>query len=257
MRWDPGQYGRYADERGRPFVDLVGRIGCETPRRVVDVGCGPGNMTALLAQRWPNTTVEGFDGSAEMIAAAGSHAASNVSFRVQDAQSWSVPGDADVVVSNATLQRVKSHRDLLRRWAAELPAGGWVAFQVPSAFNSPAHTLLRELALSPPYVERAGAAVRTSDAVDEPRDYAALLLDAGLTVDVWETTYLHLLQGADPVLEWIRGTRLQPVLDTLPDDQAKEFEDEFADRLRSAYPVTPYGTLLPYRRVFAVGHKPS
>ncbi len=264
MRWDPVQYARYADERGRPFIDLLARIDCAAPRRVVDVGCGPGNLTALLTARWPAAAVEGLDSSPEMISqAAGVDA---VAFRVQDASSWQVPPDADVVISNATLQWVPGHQDLLREWAAELPAGGWLAFQVPGNFDAPSHTVMRSLTASPRWAPLVGDVLRHHGAVGSPSEYAQLLFDAGLSPDVWETTYLHVLSGPDPVLDWVRGTGLRPVLAALANRPAPDagdvrpaadvFEEEYAAELRAAYPPTPHGTLFGFRRIFAVGHKP-
>ena len=264
MRWDPAQYSRYADERGRAFLDLLARIDCAAPRRVVDVGCGPGNLTALLTQRWPSALVEGLDSSPEMIARASTVDA--VAFRVEDATAWTMPADADVVISNATLQWVPGHRDLLRGWAASLPAGGWLAFQVPGNFEAPSHTVMRALAESPRWAPLVGDVLRHHDAVGAPSDYAHLLLGAGLRADVWETTYLHVLTGPDPVLEWVRGTGLRPVLAALaerpgPDGgdarpASESFEAEYAAALRLAYPPTPHGTLFAFRRIFAVGRKP-
>jgi trans-aconitate 2-methyltransferase len=264
MRWDPAQYSRYADERGRPFIDLLGRIDCAAPRRVVDVGCGPGNLTVLLAARWPSAVVEGLDSSPEMISRAAS--VDGVAFRVEDASSWTMPPDADVVISNAMLQWVPGHQELLRGWAASLPAGGWLAFQVPGNFDSPSHTLMRSLATSPRWARFVGDALRHHDAVGTPSDYARLLLDSGLTADVWETTYLHVLAGPDPVLAWVRGTGLRPVLTALADRPAPDdddarpavdvFEAEYAAGLRAAYPPTEHGTLFAFRRIFAVAHKP-
>jgi len=252
VRWDPQQYGHFAGERARPFLDLVGRIGAASPRRVVDLGCGTGELTALLAERWPGAEVEGIDSSADMIAAATPHP--RVSLRVCGVESWTAPADADVIVSNATLHWVPSHRELLSRWAAGLPPGGWLAFQVPGNFGSPSHTLLRSLAESPAWRSSVAGVLR-HDAVGTPADYAELLLAAGLSVDVWETTYVHVLTGADPVLEWIRGTALRPVLAALPADAATAFEAELAEQLRAAYPATASGTLFPFRRIFAVGHR--
>jgi trans-aconitate 2-methyltransferase len=264
MRWDPAQYSRYADERGRPFLDLLARIDCAAPRRVVDVGCGPGNLTALLAARWPSAVVEGFDSSPEMIGRAAPF--DGVVFRVQDAMDWTMPADTDVVISNATLQWVPEHQDLLREWAAALPAGGWLAFQVPGNFEAPSHTLMRALAISSRWAPLVGDTLRHHGAVDSPTEYAQLLLDAGLAADVWETTYLHVLAGPDPVLEWVRGTGLRPVLAALADratpdrgdvrPAADVFEAEYAAELRAAYPPTEHGTLFPFRRIFAVAHKP-
>ncbi|PZS33255.1 MAG: trans-aconitate 2-methyltransferase [Pseudonocardiales bacterium] len=264
MRWDPAQYSRYADERGRPFLDLLARIDCESPRRVIDVGCGPGNLTSLLALRWPAAVVEALDSSPEMIARAS--AVDGVAFRVEDAAAWTMPADADVVISNATLQWVPGHQDLLRSWASSLPPGGWLAFQVPGNFGAPSHTLMRSLVASPRWSPLVGDVLRHHDAVSEPSEYARLLFDAGLQADAWETTYVHVLSGLDPVLDWVRGTGLRPVLAALegragpdPDDArpaAEVFEAEYAELLRAAYPPTGHGTMFPFRRIFAVAHKP-
>ena len=253
MRWDPQQYGRYADERGRPFLDLVGRIGAPTPKRVVDLGCGTGELTALLARQWPSATVEGIDSSPDMVAAA--TPGDRLSFRVGDVVDWD-PSGVDVIVSNAALQWVPTHRSLLSAWAAALPAGGWLAFQVPGNFDSPSHALMRALAESPRWAPTLRDVLRHDDAVGPPEEYAGLLLAAGLRVDVWETTYLHVLSGADPVLAWLRGTGLRPIMQTLPPESYARFEEAFATQLRQAYPATPHGTLFPFRRIFAVGTRP-
>lgn len=257
MRWDPSQYARYADERGRPFADLLGRIDAPAPRRVIDLGCGPGTLTAGLAERWPDAVIEGVDSSAEMIASAAPLTTGRLSFRLGDVADFAVPRDADVVLSNATLQWVPGHRELLTRWAAELPAGGWLAFQVPGNFGSPSHVLMRTLADSPRWGGRLGGVLRHDDAVAEPGEYADLLLAAGLQVDVWETTYVHVLNSEDPVLEWVRGTGLRPVLAALSDADAAEFSAEYGAELRAAYPAGPSGTLFPFRRIFAVARRSS
>ncbi|HZZ95858.1 MAG TPA: trans-aconitate 2-methyltransferase [Jatrophihabitantaceae bacterium] len=256
MRWDPSQYGRFAVERGRPFLDLVARIGAEAPRRVVDLGCGTGELTALLAARWPDATVEGIDSSTEMIAKARALDAA-VTFSLVDVATWAPPDDVDVIVSNAVLQWVPTHRVLLASWASALPAGGWLAFQVPGNFDAPAHTAMRELAESPRWADSLHDVLRHHDAVDEPSSYARLLLVEGLEVDVWESTYLHVLRGPDAVLEWLRGTGLRPVLAALSPSDGEEFSAELAARLSRAYPPGERGTLFPFRRIFAVAHRPS
>jgi trans-aconitate 2-methyltransferase len=253
MRWDPEQYGRYADERGRPYLDLLARIGADAPRRAVDLGCGPGNLTELLAQRWPHARVEGLDSSPEMIAAA--TPGERLSFRVGDVTTWSPPPDTDVVISNATLQWVPTHRALLRRWAAALPSGGWLAFQVPGNFDAPSHVLMRALAGSPRWAPALAGVLRLEDPVATPADYATLLQDAGLEADVWETTYLHVLHGENPVLDWISGTGLRPVLSALSPDDAAAFRAQYGEQLRAAYPATEHGTPFPFHRIFAVGHR--
>ena len=254
VRWDPAQYGRFASERNRAFLDLTARIGADAPRHVVDVGCGPGNLTALLASRWPQAKVEGIDSSPEMIAAAADVPA--VTFAVGDAADWVPRGDVDVVVSNAALQWVPRHEQLMAQWASALPSGGWMAVQLPGNFDSPSHTLMRRLADNQRWASELRNVIHHTDAVGTPDSYAALLLDAGLVADVWETTYIHVLRGDNPVLEWLRGTGLRPLLAELSPDDAQEFTTQFAAELRDAYPPGPHGTMFPFRRVFAVGQKP-
>ena len=260
MKWDPAQYLSRADERGRPFLELVDRIGADRPRRVVDLGCGPGNQTSTLTERWPDAEIVGIDSSAEMVdlAKATESAGSRLlTFELGDIEDWQPDARTDVVLSNAALQWVPTHRELIRSWAAALPSGGWLGFQVPGNLGAPAYRRLRELGAS---VRWAGAlrdgVLRQFDRVDKPVGYATLLLDCGWIPDAWETTYVHLLSGADPVLDWVRGTALRPVLAALPPRRAEEFEAEYAAMLRQEYPTRPEGTLFPFRRIFCVARKP-
>jgi trans-aconitate 2-methyltransferase len=253
VRWDPAQYSRFAAERDRPFFDLTSRIDVLAPRHVVDVGCGQGHLTATLTERWPHAIVEGFDSSPEMIADAAD--VPGVTLFVADAAHWQPTGDVDVIVSNAALQWVPRHRELMAQWASALPSGGWLAVQVPGNFDSPSHALMRRLAGDDRWAAKLQDLLRHADAVGTPESYATVLLDAGLDADAWETTYIHVLQGDDPVLEWIRGTGLRPILAALSPSDAREYSTELAAELRKAYPPGPHGTLFPFRRVFAVGHK--
>ncbi|MBV9512996.1 MAG: trans-aconitate 2-methyltransferase, partial [Mycobacteriaceae bacterium] len=248
MRWDPAQYSRFSAERDRPFFDLTSRIFAVAPRHIVDIGCGQGHLTATLAERWPQAIVEGFDSSPEMIADAAG--IPGVTFRVADAAEWQPAADVDVIVSNAALHWVPQHQQLLARWSSVLPSGGWVAVQVPGNFDSPSHTLMRRLACSDRWADRLEGAVAPI-AVGSPTSYAEVLLAAGLDADVWETTYIHVLHGEDPVLEWIRGTGLRPILAALSASDAPQFVAELGAELRQAYPPGPHGTLFPFRRVFA------
>jgi len=254
VQWDPRQYARYTDERSRPFFDLVGQIEAESPARVVDLGCGPGSQTLTLADRWPAAEIHGIDSSPEMIER--TRPAGNVTFALGDVNDFSASG-LDVVLSNALLQWVPAHRQLLQRWAGELNPGGWLAFQVPANFDSPSHQLMREVAGSPRWRGRVGNVLRHDDAVAEPREYLDLLNESGLSATVWQTEYLHVLPGADPVLQWVRGTGLRPILAVLSGDEQAEFEREYSAALRQAYPPRPYGTVLPFRRTFAVARKPG
>jgi len=253
MRWDPAQYRRFANERNRAFVDLTARIEAAAPRHVVDVGCGPGYLTGLLAKRWPDATVEGVDSSPEMIAAAADVA--GASFSVGDAAAWQPGADVDVIVSNAALQWVPRHHEVMGQWAAALPRGGWLAVQVPGNFDSPGYTVLRTLADSPRWAHELHNAVDHTNWAGTVDSYADVLLDAGMIADVWETTYRHVLAGEDPVLEWMRGTALRPLLAALSPGDADEFTAELKAELRQTYPAGPHGTLFDFRRVFAVGHK--
>jgi trans-aconitate 2-methyltransferase len=253
--WDPDRYLLYADERGRPFLDLVGRVAADSPRSVVDLGCGPGNLTGLLARRWPGADVLGVDSSAEMVAAARSAGIDGVRFEVADLRSWHPERPVDVLVSNATLQWVPGHLDLLPALLATVAPGGWFAFQVPGNFEEPSHVIRRELAEEEPYAAHTRG-VAAPDA-HGPEVYLERLLDVGCRVDAWETTYLHLLTGPDPVFTWVSGTGARPTLQALPDELRPQFEEEFRRRLRAAYPEGPHGVVLPFRRVFVVARTPA
>ena len=251
--WDPERYLTYADERGRPFVELVARVGATDPRRVVDLGCGPGNLTRLLTERWPDAAVAGVDSSPEMVHTARS--VDGVDFSVGDLRTWRPAAPVDVLVSNATLQWVPGHLDLLPRLVGHVAPGGWFAFQVPGNFDEPSHTIRRDLAGEEPYAAfTAGVAV--PDAFG-PEVYLETLAGLGCRVDAWETTYLHVLAGADPVFTWVSGTGARPTLQALPDDLRPEFEEEYRRRLREAYPAGAAGTVLPFRRVFVVARVPA
>jgi trans-aconitate 2-methyltransferase len=253
--WDPQQYAKYTDERSRPFYDLVGRIACDSARAVVDLGCGTGLLTAGLSQRWPGAQIVGVDSSQTMLEQAERFTSETVRFELGDLRTWRPEGVLDVVISNAALQWVPDHVALLERFVSWLTPGGWLAFQVPGNFAAPAHRLLAELRMSPSWSAKVGAGADRHLAVREPLDYAAVLGALGMRVDAWETTYLHLLNGADAVLEWLKGTALRPVFDTLDGDEVREFLGEYAAMLRSAYPTRDDGvTPFPFRRVFVVAH---
>lgn len=252
--WDPERYLVYADERGRPFTDLVARVGAAEPRQVVDIGCGPGNLTALLPRRWPRADVLGVDSSTEMIEKARAADLPGVRFEVGDVRSWRPADPVDVLISNATLQWVPGHLDLLPGLVAQVAPGGWFAFQVPGNFGEPSHVLLHELAATPRFSSFVQAVARP-DAHD-PETYLEALTRLGCVVDAWETTYLHVLTGTDPVFTWISGTGARPTLQALPDELREEFEREYKRRLRDAYPTRERGTVLPFRRVFVVARVP-
>lgn len=263
--WDPTQYDKFAAERGRPFVDLVSRVSADEPRLVADLGCGNGALTLSLLDRWPGARVVGVDGSAEMLAAARERdPQGRVEWVEADLGEWDIAtlgGSPDVVVTNATLQWVPGHLPIVEGWARALAPGGWIAIQVPGNHEAPSHSLMRELAEAHPRAAELEAATKRFGA-GEPSTYLRILDAAGLSVDAWETTYLHQLDRAgeqeNPVLEWLSGTGLRPILDVLTDDAEREdFIARYGEVVARAYPRTPAGVLLPFRRVFAVAQKPA
>jgi trans-aconitate 2-methyltransferase len=249
--WNPDVYLAFADHRGRPFFDLVSRVGAKTPRRIVDLGCGPGNLTATLNQRWPEAVVEAWDSSQEMVDAARER---GVDAQVGDVRAWVPKPDTDVVVSNATLQWVPVHRELMVRWAGQLGSCSWIAVQVPGNFDAPSHRAVRDLAGREPWLEPLrDIPFREAEVVDSAAGYAELLTDAGCVVDAWETTYIHELTGEHPVLEWITGTALRPVKSALTEEQWQQFRRELIPMLDAAYPPRPdRTTFFPFRRIFVV-----
>jgi trans-aconitate 2-methyltransferase len=248
--WDPDRYLTYADERGRPFVELVARIGATTPETVVDLGCGPGNLTTLLGQRWPDASIRGLDSSPEMIDKARA-SEPTIDFEVGDLRTWAAQAEpVDVLVSNATLQWVPGHLDLLPDLVGRVRPDGWFAFQVPGNFGEPSHTIRTELAAEAPYADHTrDVAVPSSH---DPVVYLDRLTALGCTVDAWETTYLHVLTGPDPVFTWVSGTGARPTLQALPDELRPDFEAEFRRRLRAAYPERDGRVVLRFRRIFVV-----
>ena len=262
--WDPQQYARFSDERGRPFRDLLARVLVERPRLVVDLGCGDGPLTLSLATRWPEARVVGVDSSPQMLGQARRlDDSGRVEWVQADLTDWD-PGSlgcpADVIVTNATLQWVPEHRRLLDGWVGALSPGGWFAMQVPGNADAPSHALMRAVAAEHPRRVELESALERAE-VAEPSTYLALLSGLGCDVDAWETTYTHVLDPSgtleSPVLEWVRGTGLRPVLDVLAEPAERAaFLDEYDRRLRAAYPRTAAGVVLPFRRVFAVAHTP-
>lgn len=249
--WDPDHYLRFGGERGRPFVELLARVDLRAPARIVDLGCGPGTMTALLPRRWPGADVLGLDASEAMVEKARAAGAPGVRFERADLRDWEPDAPQDLIVANAVLQWVPDHLALLPRLVSWLAPGGVFAMQVPGNFDRPSHDLLRELAADPRFAPHLTdvAVAGAHDAVT----YLDALQEAGLAVDARETTYLHQLTGEDAVFAWVSATVARPVLQALPEGLRERFASEFRARLRDAYPPGSRGTILPFRRVFAVG----
>jgi trans-aconitate 2-methyltransferase len=258
MKWDPQEYLRFSDERRRPFMDLLARVPATGPAYVVDLGCGPGNLTATLADRWPDSDVVGVDSSAEMIRQARDEhgdddtSARRLTFLEADVRAWRPERPVDVLVSNATFQWVPGHVELLGDLVGVVRPGGWLAFQVPGNFGEPSHTELAAVCDSARWSDRLAGARLAWPWVAEPALYLERLAPYAAGLDVWETTYVQVLDGEDAVLRWVRGTALRPVLSELDEAEQAEFLQEYGARLRAAYPRRAFGTVLPYRRIFAV-----
>ncbi|MBF8191728.1 trans-aconitate 2-methyltransferase [Nonomuraea sp. K274] len=251
--WDPMTYAIFADERSRPFVELISRVGAVDPDYVVDAGCGSGELTVALGDRWPDATVEGFDSSAAMIVKA-RRLDTPIKFAVADVTTWRPDRPMDVIVSNAVLQWVPDHRAVLEHWMENLAPGGWLAFQVPGNFDAPSHVAIRELCASRAWSDRLADLIR-KDPVGDPLEYVDLLNDGGGQADAWETTYVHVLQGEDPVLNWVSGTALRPMLDRLDPEEQRRFKQDLGKLLAEAYPARIYGTPFPFRRIFVVAQR--
>ncbi|MFC8278035.1 trans-aconitate 2-methyltransferase [Streptomyces sp. NPDC057271] len=266
--WDPQQYLRHSGHRTRPFLDMLSRIprlpSVGSPARIADLGCGPGNVTVLLADRWPDAHITGFDLSPDMLERAEKDWAGTTAgggwldFRPADAAHWTPEEPYDLIVSNAALQWVPNHPESFAAWIDALKPGGTFAFQVPGNFTAPSHALLGELCDMPQWRARLAGEGRRFVHILDPADYLLRLTDLGCVTEVWETTYSQLLQGEDPVLDWVKGTALRPVLTALEDDPAATdaFLAQYRDLLRAAYPPGPRGTVFPFRRIFAMATKP-
>lgn len=256
--WNPAVYQRFSDERSRPFHDLVGRVRAESPPVIVDLGCGPGNLTATLRDRWPGAVVRGIDSSPEMISVARG-SVPGIEFAACDVRQWRGASEVGLLVSNATLQWVPGHRELVVGWAEELRPGSWLAFQVPGNFDAPSHRALRRVAGSTAWAGRLAEPLRDHLAVADPADYADDLIGAGCDhVDAWETTYLHLLPvtgGDHPVLTWMEGTALRPVRAALADPDWAGFRADLNRELAGDYPERRGLVAFPFRRIFVVARR--
>jgi trans-aconitate 2-methyltransferase len=252
--WDPAQYDRFADERGRPFFDLTSRIRT-TPTSVVDLGCGPGNLTATLAARWPGAAIVGVDNDAAMLAATAAHQTPLLQFEHGDIATWTPPQPVDVIVANASLQWVPAHLAALPRLVASLNPGGAMALQVPGNFDDPHHLAIRQVMARQRWRAKLAALPERSVSSYPATVYQAELSYLGCEVDTWETSYVHVLQGLNPVLEWVKGTALRPILSSLSSEDGEDFCSELSELLSASYGSHPWGTPFPFKRIFAVAHK--
>jgi trans-aconitate 2-methyltransferase len=254
MTWSPERYLAFADQRTRPAVDLLASVPLQRPERAVDLGCGPGNSTRLLAERWPAADVIGIDSSGDMLASAG-QSGIRATWVEADLAAWAPQHAPDLIFSNAALHWVGGHETLLPRLLECVRPGGVLAVQMPRNFEAPSHTLLRATAASGPWADRL-AEVLDWRPVATPEWYYDLLAPQAAALDIWETVYLHVLEGDDPVLRWTRSTALRRIVQALDEADCAAFEAAYAARLRAAYPRRADGrTLFAFRRLFIVAQR--
>jgi len=256
--WNADQYLKFAAERTQPARDLVARIALDGPRRVVDLGCGPGNSTALLAARWPAADLVGLDSSMAMINQA-THDHPEWRWVVGDIAEWAKEeaDQFDLIFSNAAMQWVDDHETVYPALFRRVAPGGALAVQVPANLDAPAHTQMRELASTPAWASQLPHGGVREWYVHEPEFYYDLLAPHAARLDLWVTDYIHVMDGAAGIVEWYKGTGLRPFLDALPNDAEREnFLADYTDRIAEAYPAQPDGRVLfPFRRFFLVAYR--
>lgn len=256
-RWDANQYLGFADHRLRPALELLARIPLAAPALIYDLGCGTGNVTRLIAERWPSAQVCGVDSSKDMLAKAAAEPA-RVRWVDADIRHWQPDAAPDLIFSNATLHWIENHRGLFPRLLAMLRPDGCLAVQMPLSWASPSHRILRETladggADGTPLGTETLRQAAARDWVEATQVYYEILAPRAKHLDIWETEYQQILEGEDAVLQWMKGTALRPILGVLDDRERARFLAEYARRLRIAYPMGRDGkTVYPFRRLFIV-----
>ena len=254
--WNPELYRRFEDERTRPARELLARVPLTAPACVYDLGCGPGNSTELLVERFPDAAVIGTDNSEAMLSSARERLPKQ-RFEFSDIASWQAQTPADLIYSNAALQWVGDHAVLIPRLFAQLAPGGVLAFQMPDNRDEPTHRAMREVAGLAPWSAWIGDAAKLRTKILAIPDYYDLLATLGAEVDVWRTAYQHPMESPAKIVEWVRATGLKPFVDPLPDAERETFLAEYEARLEHAYPKRADGKrLLPFPRLFIVARNP-
>ena len=252
--WNPAQYLRYDSERLRPALDLMARIQVDLPKTVFDLGCGTGTVTGILKERWPNANVTGVDSSASMLERT-VDVETGVNWQHADLNDWQPEQPADVIYSNAALHWLDDHGTLFPRLMKSVGPGGILAVQMPENFSAPSHTSIADTVREGAWHERLTPYQREQP-VAEPSFYYDLLSPLSSSIDMWETTYMHILEGDDPIVEWTKGTMLRPLLDHLTEKEAFSFIASYAKKVAKAYPHRADGkTVFPFKRLFILATK--
>ncbi|HUO04332.1 MAG TPA: methyltransferase domain-containing protein [Candidatus Binataceae bacterium] len=255
--WNADQYLRFADERTRACRDLAATVSIANARRIIDLGCGPGNSTAVLAARWPDAEIVGLDSSPDMIAKA-RESEPRRTWIAGDISKWMASSreQFDLVFSNAALHWVENHGEALPKLLSRVAPGGAFAMQIPGNFDAPAHTAMRELAASPEWRDKFPPGPVREWHTHEPDFYYDTLSSHAARIDLWETTYVHVMENAEAIAEWYKGTGLRPFLDALPSPADRDrFTIGYVEKLRAAYPESRDGRrLFPFRRIFLIAY---
>lgn len=254
MAWDPAQYLKFADHRLRPAVDLLNRVDLESPSVVYDLGAGAGNVTELLANRWPEARIVGVDSSEEMLRQAAERAP-NIEWEVGDIAKWRPEKPAELIFTNAALHWTIGHGELFGELMSSIAPGGVFAVQMPRNFGAKSHTSMSEAAKAGPWWKTLEPLLRPAP-VELPQFYIEVLTPLCSELDVWETEYMQVLSGENPVKEWTKGTWLKPLLDALEEPERSGFESTYAELVAAAYPKQADGTtVFPFKRMFIVAKR--
>jgi trans-aconitate 2-methyltransferase len=254
MAWDPTQYLAFGNERLQPALDLLGRIPLDAPGTVFDLGCGPGNVTRALKGRWPNASITGIDGSPEMLERAAEEDP-ELSWIEADLNYWRPDAPADLIYSNAALHWLDDHETLFPQLMRSVSPGGFLAVQMPRNWAAPSHSIITETVQQGPWRSTLEPLLRPAPS-HAPDVYYDILTPVSTSLAIWETEYCQILEGENPVAEFVKGTQLKRFLDALEQPVLGEFEGEYAKRILAAYPKRDDGkTLFPFRRLFLLAGK--
>jgi len=252
--WSAEQYAKFEKERNRPVLDLLSQVP-GTIHNAIDLGCGPGNSTALVQEQYPDASVSGIDSSANMIAAAKKRMP-DTTFHVADIFSWDTEETYDLIFANASLQWVPGHAQVFPALISKLNPGGSLAVQMPDNFDEPTHRLMRNVAANSSWAERLSQAAERLKREKAEWYYTKLLAEVK-SLNIWRTTYMYpLAGGVAAIVEWLKGTGLRPFLDPLSVSEKAEFLTQYMSELAKIYPVYPDGSvLLPFPRLFIIATK--